>query len=65
MLGISEICPGKMNQLKREALMYLRRNEEKFQEAAETLNVQKGTLQRLQDYVNLQLEINGIISSKY
>ncbi|XP_044746371.1 calcium-independent phospholipase A2-gamma-like isoform X2 [Coccinella septempunctata] len=65
MLGISEICPEKMNQLKRDALMYLRRNEEKFQEAADTLNIRKGPMQKLQDYVSLQLEINGIISSKY
>ncbi|XP_045480446.1 calcium-independent phospholipase A2-gamma-like isoform X2 [Harmonia axyridis] len=65
MLGISEICPEKMSLLKRDALMYLRRNEEKFQEAADTLNIKKGPLQKLQDYVNLQLEMNGIISSKY
>ncbi|KAK9880476.1 hypothetical protein WA026_011719 [Henosepilachna vigintioctopunctata] len=65
MLAISEISPEKMTQLKRDALMYLRRNEEKFQEAANSLNTKRSSMQKLNDYIHLQMEMNGLISSKY
>ncbi|KAL3286000.1 hypothetical protein HHI36_000514 [Cryptolaemus montrouzieri] len=65
MLGIAEISPEKMLQLKKDAIMYLRRNEEKFQEAANTLKIQKSVMQKLNDYINYQLEMQGIVASKY
>lgn len=59
MLNISEIDPKKLEQLERDALMYLRRNEDKFQEAAKALGVGKKTTQKLVDWVNFQKELHG------
>lgn len=60
MLSISEINSDKIEQLKRDALMYLRRNEEKFQEAVNCLNISRSKTQKLMDWISLQRQINDI-----
>lgn len=59
MLDIAEIDPKKLEQLERDAVMYLRRNEDKFQEAASTLVKKKNITQKLVDWYNLQKELVG------
>ncbi|KAJ8965198.1 hypothetical protein NQ317_013350 [Molorchus minor] len=54
MLDMAEIDPNKLEQLKRDALMYLRRNEDKFQDAAKALSETKPTAQKLLDWLTLQ-----------
>lgn len=56
MLSMSEIEPAKLEQLERDALMYLRRNEDKFQEAAKVLCTTKGHAQKALDWFNLKHE---------
>lgn len=60
MLDIAEINPQKLEQLKRDALMYLRRNEDKFQNAAKALNQQKNFTQKTLDWINRKKEIHGL-----
>lgn len=57
MLDIAEIDPNKLRQLERDAVMYLRRNEDKFQEAAVALCVKRDLTQKVVDWINLQKEI--------
>ncbi|KAJ8958676.1 hypothetical protein NQ318_016401 [Aromia moschata] len=59
MLDMAEIDPNKLEQLKRDALMYLRRNEDKFQDAAKALNATKPTAQKVLEWLALQKEIYG------
>lgn len=63
MLNMAEIEPDKLEQLKRDALMYLRRNEDKFQDAAKTLSITKPPTQKVVDWFNLQKEIHGFKSN--
>ncbi|KAJ8925966.1 hypothetical protein NQ315_009819 [Exocentrus adspersus] len=63
MLDMAEIDPNKLEQLKRDALMYLRRNEDKFHDAVQALSASKSATQKLVDWVNLQKEIHGLKSS--
>lgn len=63
MLNMAEIEPDKLEQLKRDALMYLRRNEDKFQDAAKTLSITKLPTQKVVDWFNLQKEIHGFKSN--
>lgn len=56
MLSMSEINPSKLEQLERDALMYLRRNEDKFQHAAKALCATKGPAQKIMDWVSLKGE---------
>ncbi|CAH0552149.1 unnamed protein product [Brassicogethes aeneus] len=60
MISMVETDSKKLQQLKRDALMYLRRNEDKFQEAACALTMEKSYMQKLKDYINLQRDIHGI-----
>ncbi|CAG9835357.1 unnamed protein product [Diabrotica balteata] len=60
MLDIAEIDPNKLEQLKRDALMYLRRNEDKFHDAAKALNQKKGVTQKTMDWFSLRKEMHGI-----
>ncbi|XP_050297530.1 calcium-independent phospholipase A2-gamma-like isoform X2 [Anthonomus grandis grandis] len=57
MLSMSEIDPAKLEQLKRDAIMYLRRNEDKFHHAAQHLSEEKGFVQKCEDWMNLQRQI--------
>ncbi|CAG9862976.1 unnamed protein product [Phyllotreta striolata] len=59
MLNIAEIHPQKLEQLKRDALMYLRRNEDKFQNAAEALSRKKGIGQKGVDWISKKREMYG------
>lgn len=52
MLQMSEIEPMKIEQLEMDALMYLRRNEDKFQQAAKTLSESKSSTQHVLDWFN-------------
>lgn len=61
MLNMAEIDPSKLEQLKRDAVMYLRRNEDKFQEAAKVLCETKGHTQKVVDWVNLKRDLLGIL----
>lgn len=56
MLSMSEINPTKLEQLERDALMYLRRNEDKFQHATKVLCATKGPAQKMMDWINLKGE---------
>lgn len=49
---MDECQPEKLVLLKKDALMYIRRNEEKFEEAAAALLKQKTTCQKLNDWLN-------------
>ncbi|KAF2900576.1 hypothetical protein ILUMI_05618 [Ignelater luminosus] len=59
MLNMAEIDPKKLEQLQRDALMYLRRNEDKFQEAAKVLCQMKGPTQKALDWINLKRDVVG------
>ncbi|XP_022902322.1 calcium-independent phospholipase A2-gamma-like [Onthophagus taurus] len=59
MLSMVEIDPGKLDQLERDAMMYLRRNEDKFQRAAKTLLEKRTMTQKVQDWVHLKRETLG------
>ncbi|XP_056645439.1 calcium-independent phospholipase A2-gamma-like [Diorhabda sublineata] len=62
MLDIAEIDPNKLEQLKRDALMYLRRNEDKFHDAVKATNHKKGYAQKTLDWFNLKKEMYGLTS---
>lgn len=62
MLTMVEINPKKLEQLEMDAIMYLRRNEDKFQEAAKTLNKERLPTQKALDWINLKKELYGITS---
>lgn len=60
MLSMVEIRPEKINQLEQDAKMYIRRNEEKFQKAAEVLLEKRKIQQKVMDWIALQRKILGI-----
>ncbi|XP_023288722.1 calcium-independent phospholipase A2-gamma isoform X2 [Orussus abietinus] len=57
MLTMVEIRPEKIKQLEQDARMYIRRNEEKFQDAAKSLLKERTLLQKAADWANLQKQI--------
>lgn len=59
MLDMAEIQPEKFEQLERDALMYLRRNEDKFHEAVKHLSAKKSLTNKIVDWVNVQKQIYG------
>ncbi|CAG9821065.1 unnamed protein product [Phaedon cochleariae] len=63
MLDIAEIDPNKLEQLKRDTLMYLRRNEDKFQDAVKVLDQKKPLTKKALDWLNLKKEIYGFNQS--
>ncbi|KAG5890473.1 hypothetical protein JTB14_013415 [Gonioctena quinquepunctata] len=62
MLDIAEINPNKLEQLKRDALMYLRKNEDKFQDAVKASSKKKSLTQKSLEWLNLRKEIHGLNS---
>lgn len=59
MLGMSEFRPEKFEQLERDAMLYLRKNDEKFHAAAKTLLTRRTTTQKALDWINLKRELMG------
>lgn len=59
MLDIAEIDPQKVEQMLRDAVMYLRRNEDKFHEATRILLQEKSVTQKAMDWFSLHQEIYG------
>lgn len=59
MISMVEIDPKKIEQLERDAIMYLRRNEDKFHEAAKALMEEKTYLQKAKDFVNMKRDMYG------
>lgn len=60
MVDMSENRPEKLAQLERDALMYLHRNEDKFQNVAKKLLEERTTYQKLKDWILLKREIYGV-----
>lgn len=60
MLSMVEIDPDKLDQLERDALMYLRRNEDKFQQAAHALCEPKSGARRALDWIVRRKELAGL-----
>lgn len=60
MLSMVEIDQKKLETLERDAIMYLRRNEDKFHEAAKALTQQKSILQNVADWIHCKNEMYGI-----
>ncbi|XP_076761775.1 calcium-independent phospholipase A2-gamma [Xylocopa sonorina] len=60
MLSMVEIRPEKINQLEQDAKMYIRRNEEKFEKAAQVLSQNRQIQQKLMDWIELQRKILGL-----
>nr|CAH7718859.1 unnamed protein product [Callosobruchus chinensis] len=59
-ISMVEIDPKKIEQLRRDATMYLRRNEDKFQEVAKNLMQNKSLLRKTTDYIKVQRVKYGI-----
>ncbi|KAK9880477.1 hypothetical protein WA026_011720 [Henosepilachna vigintioctopunctata] len=59
MVSMVEIEEKKIEQLKRDALMYLRRNEDKFHAAAKALSESKNYMQRSSDWINCKRDMYG------
>lgn len=60
MLSMVEIRPEKIDQLEQDAKMYIRRNEEKFREAAQVLLQKRKIQQKLLDWIVLQRRMSGL-----
>lgn len=59
MLSMVEIRPEKITQLEQDAKMYIRRNEEKFQKAAEVLLQKRRLQQKIMDWITLQRKMSN------
>lgn len=60
MLTMVEIRPEKISQLEQDAKMYIRRNEDKFEQVAKILLQKKSTSQSILDWIKLQKYTLGI-----
>lgn len=61
MIEMSENRPEKLAQLEGDALMYLHRNEDKFQSAAKRLLEPRTFSQKIIDWVQLKRNMAGVI----
>lgn len=59
-ISMVEIDNCKLEQLRRDALMYLRRNEDKFQEVAKALLKKKTYPQKVKDFLKEKRDMLGI-----
>lgn len=59
-ISMVEIDSHKLEQLRRDAVMYLRRNEDKFQEVAKALLKKKPVQQKLKDFIGEKIDMLGI-----
>lgn len=59
-INMVEIDSNKLEQLRRDAIMYLRRNEDKFQEVAKALLRKKPFRQKVKDFVKQKRDMLGI-----
>ena len=59
MLTMVEIRPEKIAQLEQDAKMYIRRNEDKFHQAAKSLLEKKPVLQKINDWMQLHKKCLG------
>lgn len=59
MLSMVEIRPEKISQLEQDAKMYIRRNEEKFQKAAEVLLQKRRLQQKIMDWITLKRKMSN------
>lgn len=57
MISMVEINELKLNQMQRDVIMYLRRNEDKFQDAAKVLMKNKSFKTRVRDYVKQKVDL--------
>lgn len=60
MLTMVEIRPEKIALLEEDAAMYIRRNEEKFEEAAKALLEKRKVTQKAADWITLQRQVLGL-----
>ncbi|XP_031832305.1 calcium-independent phospholipase A2-gamma [Nomia melanderi] len=60
MISMVEIRPEKITQMEQDAKMYIRRNEEKFQKAAEALLQKRQIQQKIMDWIVLQKQTSGL-----
>lgn len=59
LISMVETDSQKIEQLRRDAIMYLRRNEDKFQEVAKSLVKEKRIPQKIQDAIRTKREMWG------
>lgn len=59
-VSMVEIDDCKLEQLRRDAMMYLRRNEDKFQEVAKALLKKKSITQKVKDFVKEKRDMLGL-----
>lgn len=59
-ISMVEIDSHKLEQLRRDAIMYLRRNEDKFQEVAKALLKKKPVQQKIKDFVGEKRQMLGL-----
>lgn len=57
MISMVEINELKLDQMERDAIMYLRRNEDKFQNAAKVLMQDKSIKRQVTDYVKQKVDM--------
>lgn len=55
MIPMTECCPEKLQQIEKDALMYYRRNEDKFEELAEILTKPRSSISMVSDFMNSRL----------
>lgn len=63
MCNIEENNPEKLETMERDALMYIRRNEDKFQKAAEVVLQKKSSFGKVKDWLCLKQQVLGLSPS--
>lgn len=54
LIPMHENRPVKISQLREETALYIRRNEEKFVDAANNLQIKRTPTQKIQDFIDLK-----------